>query len=277
MAPLIRFVEPAVEPVSDENTRTAESPRFAEVEPMPTEQERAGQRAAAAGHQMPPRPDANRRPPDNWPVGSAHQHLAALVHRIYLAPERAEDSIRSVMFAGIDAGQPSPLSAVAAEVLAARVDETDTRVDANLRAPSLHLRYGVPNDLGLRQALCTEESFRTYVRRLAGCQGSLWLLPAGPFEDDEQGVSGRDPRRMRDLLCAFDYIVIEAPPVTRDAVACSLGAYVDGVVLVAEANVTRRRAVRAAVDSLRSCGCRLLGTVLNNRTFPIPQMIYDIV
>jgi len=44
--------------------------------------------------------------------------------------------------------------------------------------------------------------------------------------------------------------------------------------LVVEANLTRREVARKAKESLESANVRLLGAVLNNRTFPIPETIY---
>jgi Mrp family chromosome partitioning ATPase len=45
-------------------------------------------------------------------------------------------------------------------------------------------------------------------------------------------------------------------------------------VLVLEANSTRRVAARKAKQALEASSVRVLGTVLNNRTFPIPEKIY---
>jgi len=46
------------------------------------------------------------------------------------------------------------------------------------------------------------------------------------------------------------------------------------VVLVLKANSSRREAARKAVQDLQNAGARILGAILNQRTFPIPQAIY---
>jgi Mrp family chromosome partitioning ATPase len=53
-----------------------------------------------------------------------------------------------------------------------------------------------------------------------------------------------------------------------------LGQVVDAAILVIEANRTRRLTVRRAKDTLDAAGVLVLGTVLHNRTFPIPEGIY---
>jgi protein-tyrosine kinase len=48
----------------------------------------------------------------------------------------------------------------------------------------------------------------------------------------------------------------------------------DGVVLVLKANSSRREAARQALNEMQSANVRVLGAVLNQRTFPIPEKIY---
>jgi Mrp family chromosome partitioning ATPase len=61
---------------------------------------------------------------------------------------------------------------------------------------------------------------------------------------------------------------------TRYADAIALGQLSDGIVLVLEAESTRREAALIAVEHLRSSNVPILGAVLNKRTFPIPHSIY---
>ena len=79
---------------------------------------------------------------------------------------------------------------------------------------------------------------------------------------------------IRDLRDEFAYVLISAPPVGLYGDAALLGQMADGVVLVLEANSTRRVAALKAKQPLDAAKVRLLGIVLNNRTFPIPEKIY---
>jgi Mrp family chromosome partitioning ATPase len=81
--------------------------------------------------------------------------------------------------------------------------------------------------------------------------------------------------RCAELRREFDFVIIDAPPVSRYADAIPLAKLSDGVVLVIAAESTRREAARTAVVNLRSERIQVLGAVLNKRTFPIPSMIYD--
>jgi len=53
-----------------------------------------------------------------------------------------------------------------------------------------------------------------------------------------------------------------------------IGQLSDGVILGLEAHRTRRIAARITKERLQAANVRLLGVVLNQRTFPIPEGIY---
>jgi Mrp family chromosome partitioning ATPase len=73
---------------------------------------------------------------------------------------------------------------------------------------------------------------------------------------------------------AFDYLLVNAPGIGVSRDAALVGEVVGAAILVVEANATRRQTARRAKESLEAAGVRLLGTVLRNRSFPIPESIY---
>ena len=73
----------------------------------------------------------------------------------------------------------------------------------------------------------------------------------------------------------FDFVLIDAPPLTRYSDAIGLAQMTDGLVLVLEANSTRREAALQVAENLRAANIRILGAVLNKRTFPIPETLYN--
>jgi Mrp family chromosome partitioning ATPase len=79
---------------------------------------------------------------------------------------------------------------------------------------------------------------------------------------------------LAELRAEFDFVIIDAPPLTRYADAIALGQVSDGLILVLEADSTRKKAAQMAVANLRSSNVQILGAVLNKRTFPIPENIY---
>lgn len=197
-----------------------------------------------------------------------------LVQAVFLPPRN--ESRRVVVFAGAASGTGcSSICTGAAEALAAQVDQPVCIVDSNLRFPSLHLCLGVDNARGMSEALSENGPIRGYVQKLPA--HNLWFLSSGLKTSPTIGAlnSARLNARISELRREFRYVLMDSPPVNVYSDAIPLGQSADGVVLVVSANSTRREAARKAKECFRTAGANLLGVVLNNRTYPIPQGIYD--
>jgi capsular exopolysaccharide synthesis family protein len=196
-----------------------------------------------------------------------------LVQRVFFTP--GGDGSRMIVVAATESGNGcSWICARMAEVLASQVASSVCVVDANLRAPGLHREFGVQNHYGLSNALQSYGPVRGFVTQLS--RPNLWLLSCGAESESAQGLLGSD--RMRTLLPElrreFDYVLIDAPPLHGGDDTLLLGRGSEGVVLVLKANTSRREAARKAVNDLANANVRVLGAVLNHRTFPVPESIY---
>lgn len=95
----------------------------------------------------------------------------------------------------------------------------------------------------------------------------LWRLPAYAFEQKfEQGC----PTGELDLPFAY---VLFAGKIAEGAAPLFCRAS-EGCVLVVAAHRTHRQAALRAKEILQDWNARLLGIVLTNRTFPVPECIY---
>jgi receptor protein-tyrosine kinase len=218
-----------------------------------------------AGH------DASRR------VALTHRFTAdaalSLVQRIFLRQTQPRPQL--VVFAGVDHGNGcSEMAASVAESLAQNAPGAVCLVEANFRSPALATLFGTTNHHGLTEALLRETPIRQFIQPV--CGDRMWLLSSGSLALNSAHllISARLRERFTELRSAFDFVIVDAPPMTRYADAIVLGKSADGVVLVVEAEATRKEAARTAVDNLRSSDIPILGAVLNKRTFPIPAQIY---
>jgi len=105
----------------------------------------------------------------------------------------------------------------------------------------------------------------------------LWLLSSGALAADSSNLltSEQWKARLMELRAEFGFVIIDAPPLTRYADAIALGQLADGLILILEADSTRKKAALMAAANLRSSNVQILGAVLNKRTFPIPEKIYS--
>ena len=202
----------------------------------------------------------------------ADEEALKLVQRMFVFPN--SHSPRAVVFLSVQGNGSSEICCRAGQVLATQGSGSVCLVDANLREPSLHMLLGVGKFPGLVDATLNPGPIKDFTVRIAN--GNLWLLPSGSFDAEAQGpfVSERLRSRMEELRAEFTYVLINAPTVASNENAVVLGRMADGVVLVLEANSTRRETARMAKESLESANVKLLGAVLNNRTFPIPEALY---
>jgi capsular exopolysaccharide synthesis family protein len=196
-----------------------------------------------------------------------------LVQRLFLLP--GSEAPRLVVFCGVESGDGSSwVCTRASETLASQVKASVCVVDANLRTPFLHQHFRTDNLLGLADAVYQSGPVRKFAHQLNGA--NLWLITCGSKTTDSHSLLASEGLRSRlaELRAEFDYVLVDGPPVNLYADTALLGKLVDGVVLVVQANSTHREAARKAKESLDSANVRLLGVVLNKRTFPIPEFLY---
>ncbi len=75
------------------------------------------------------------------------------------------------------------------------------------------------------------------------------------------------------LRSEFDYTIIDCPSLKESGDLLSVAPFVDGVILVIEANRTRRDEPRQAEQSITAAGGTLLGYILNKRANEIPEWL----
>lgn len=203
-------------------------------------------------------------------TGISRAETHKLVKQLFLARNHA--SPRAVVFCGVDMERGRDwICAQAAEVLADFKQGSICIVDANVTSPSLHTYFKTANDRGLSAALVEAGPVMDFTQQVG--RGRLRLMSAGnPLLGlgSEPGLSSsRLAARVRELRGAFDYVLVNAPPATRDSVTGYLGSLSDGVVLIVEPSFTSRQATREIKEEIEAAGGRVLGVVLHRRALSI--------
>ena len=107
---------------------------------------------------------------------------------------------------------------------------------------------------------------------------NLWLASNRILDSIQPGALAPTDflkQRIAELRKSFEWILIDASGVNAGADAAILGEIAGAAILVIEANSTRRAAALKAKQAMEAMNVRILGCVLNNRTFPIPEKIYN--
>jgi Mrp family chromosome partitioning ATPase len=204
----------------------------------------------------------------------SRNEVEKFVNRLYVLP--GVSAPRMVVFTSFEPGEGcSWVCAQASDVLASRVNTSVCLVDANLHEPSQHQRFGVPNDSGLTDLMGNAGlDLNSVATQVPG--GDLWVVTCrSPTSDCEWLVHSETmQQRMNELRTGFDLILIDAPAIGTSRDAIMLGRMADGVVLVLRAHSTRRESARHLKRELDAANVKILGAILNNRKFPIPETIY---
>ena len=204
----------------------------------------------------------------------AREEEIKLVQTVFLLP--GQEAPRSVVFCGVEEGDGSrSVCARASEMFSAQMPGSVCVVDANLRSPSLHEYFGLDGAFGFADAVLIDSSpIETFAQQVRG--SNLWVVASGSRAADLHILltSDRLQARMKELVGKFDRVLINAPPASLYADAALLGKLVDGVILVLKSSSTRRETARKVKESFDDASVRLIGAVLSERTFPIPERLY---
>jgi len=139
-------------------------------------------------------------------------------------------------------------------------------IDADMRRPRLHQVFGMRSNQGLSSILSGEATDNEILGMLNRYQEtSIYLLPSGPVPSNPAELLGSE--RMRRLLqvtsAAFDYVVIDSPPIASFTDGVLLSSIVDGVLLVVHGGKTSHQVVRRTRQILQEIGAKIIGVVLN--------------
>lgn len=149
-------------------------------------------------------------------------------------------------------------------------------VDANVHHPALHEMGNVRQSPGVLELLLGRHALDEVVQA-TGLEG-LFVVPSGerePFSSNGQVVPSAFRDRILAAAKAFDYVLVDCPPVNVYEDSAGTAALCDGVILVVEGGRTLRQAAQAAKALLVRAHCNVLGVFMNKRKFYIPQFLYE--
>jgi capsular exopolysaccharide synthesis family protein len=171
--------------------------------------------------------------------------------------------LRSILFTSATPGEGKSTTAVHLAVAHAQQGKRTLLIDADLRRPTLHKRFSMVGSLGLSTVLTGGCKWSEAISSTESLP-TLDFLPAGPPSRRAADLLGAE---FTDLLDdagkSYDLVIVDAPPLLGFAEPMQLALAADGVVVVAVAGETNRKAINAVIGTLRRLKANVLGLVLN--------------
>ena len=176
---------------------------------------------------------------------------------------RPDTLVQTVLVTSANPGEGKSTTAANLAVVMAQAGRRVLLVDADLRKPTAHRKFGTSREPGLVQHLFTDDVLDPAA--LPEPADDLRLLSAGRIAPNPSELLGS--KRMREVIAAarerFDLVVFDAPPVLAATDAVLLSTQCDATLVVCRAGKTKDYELRSALDELAGVGAHVIGTVLN--------------
>jgi capsular exopolysaccharide synthesis family protein len=185
-----------------------------------------------------------------------YRRLAATLHEA-----QCNNGIKIVMIASAQAREGKTLtSANLGLTLSQSYGRRVLLIDCDLRRPTLHEVFSLPNVSGLNDGLKAGDDRKLTLLEISP---RLALLPAGKPDPDPMIAltSDRMRRVIKEAAKKFDWVILDTPPVGFLSDAHLLAGMVDAALLIVQAGRTPYALIERAIKSLDRN--RILGVVLN--------------
>jgi capsular exopolysaccharide synthesis family protein len=174
--------------------------------------------------------------------------------------------LKSLMLTSASPAEGKTTIAVYLAITHAQQKHKTLLIDGDLRRPGVHTKLGLTPESGLAAALMNGLCWREKLIQPEAVPG-LYVLPAGPSSRRCADLIGANLKHiLAQAETEYDLVIVDAPPILGFPEPLQMAAAVDGVVMVAVAGETNRKAMESALATLRRVRANVLGLVLNEIT-----------
>lgn len=197
----------------------------------------------------------------------------------YACQEAANELCTNIKFAGADKNVIMFTSALPGEgksfismnvaMTFAKLGYRTIFVDCDLRRSTVKSVYRFrtedPNILGLAHFLANMVSLEDVIYRVSNVP-KLSIIPVGKHLDNSLSLLNTKEfhSMMSWLKSAYDFVIVDTPPIGAIVDATQIAYSCDGVVMVTKYNTTSLRQFATAKERMERSNCQILGTVIND-------------
>ena len=135
-------------------------------------------------------------------------------------------------------------------------------VDADNRRGTVHKKMKLENDIGCTDILSGKTTVKEAVKHY---NENLNVITCGEYSSSSSEMfdSSAFERLLKELSEAYDYVILDTPPINLVSDALVIAKKCDGLIYIIRSEVTTYEAFKKAVNSTEKLGVNLLGVILN--------------
>ena len=186
------------------------------------------------------------------------------VLRTNLLFSRRQEKFNTIVIVSAGAGEGKSTTTINLATVFAQSGNRVLIVDSDLRRPTLHKLFKVPNNLGLTNYLLKQSSVLDVVQSTP--VPNLDFMPSGRLPNSAMGILGSAQMKdmIKELKERYDFIFFDSPPILGVSDASVLASEVDLVMQVIQYRRYPQPMTIRAKQMIEKVGGNFMGIVLNN-------------
>ena len=186
------------------------------------------------------------------------------VLRTNLLFSRRNEKFNTIVIVSAGAGEGKSTTTINLSTVFAQAGNRVLIVDSDLRRPTLHKLFKVPNNLGLTNYLLKQNSVVEVVQSTP--VPNLDFMPSGKLPNSAMGILGSAQMKemIGELKQRYDFIFFDSPPILGVSDASVLASEVDLVMQVIQYRRYPQPMTIRAKQMIEKVGGNFVGIVLNN-------------